>query len=120
MNAVTLYWLTRLDAIKGSLPWLFVIPLVAAIMYTTYLAIVAMDYNGRVVDAIETYQVHRMYKLWLITLISLVVVTIAEVLIPSTKDALIIQGIDKLTNSPEIQNLVGLIYEKLQSLLAAK
>lgn len=124
MSAVELYWITRLDAIRSALVWLALIPIAVAASYHVYLFCLWMDEDSgyyrreRDDDEKKKLQGRKALKLWGTALVILVIVCVALALLPSTKDMLIIQGLDRIVNSKEVQNLSALLYERLQELLS--
>jgi len=121
MSATELYWITRLDALGAAVPWLFWVPLFASLAYSGFLGMIILeDTRYETYNCVTDEQIKKLMFLWGVTVVLLIVVLVIETLLPSTKDMLIIQGIDRLSNSPEVKNLVGLIYERLQSLIMVK
>lgn len=131
MTATDLYWITRLDALKSLIglaqmvlffvPWVYLILKCFArpVRQDGWRKDKSLPFETTEDCAIRvatTYWPKVFVKFFLLYLPYLLL-CIVQSLIPSTKEMLIIQGIDRISNSPEISNLVGLIYEKLQSLL---
>jgi hypothetical protein len=116
MTASEMYWIMRLDQFKALVSWLL---LVLPILIFLVLAFYQMLYS--MLDTYERkemwYNKRTVYKVYITALVLITIGFVIQTFLPSTKDMLIIQGIDRISNSPEINNLVGLLYEKLQTLL---
>lgn len=133
MTAIDLYWITRLDALKNLVGF---VQLLLFIFPWFYLGLKCFSYpkqqnNWNVknppYEEDDEYRIRLCTTYWpkvfikfFLMFIPSAVLYVIQSLIPDTKEMLIIQGIDKITQSPEINNLVGLIYEKLQTLLMSK
>ena len=116
MNFIDIYLLTRLDAIKDVITLFF---WGSIIIWCCIWGIYTMVSDGTQSDYVDAVDKHKKFYL-MFPIILAGILAIVNAFLPSSKDMAIIVGIDKFINSPEINNLTSLLYEKIQSLLMVK
>lgn len=113
-----IYWITRLDSIKDFLGWvpLVLILAVPAIFLMVGVFVNDNEYGSADDDKWRAY-LKKYKKIVFSSLVLGAIFIIINVFLPSSKELAIMIGIDKLSTSPQVNDVLNQLYQTIMKLL---